>query len=182
MKRLYFLANTLDSVSKISDDLHRQGINDWHIHVLSRNEAGLYHRHIHSTHVFQQNDVLHSGELGALAGGTLGLMIAMGLELLTPFGDPLPLAILILIAGLFTLFGAWSGGLAGVTRENYKTARFHDELERGKHLIMVDVSRQQEQLVRQHIDQYHTNVSMAGEDTPFVLPLTRSFWSIPRHN
>ncbi len=182
MKRLYFLAQSLDSVSKISEDLHRLGINDWNLHVLSRDEAGLYRRHIQSTHVFQQNDVLHSGELGAIVGGFLGLLIAMALELLTPFGAPLPLPILVLIAGLFTLFGTWSGGLAGVSRENYKTARFHDELKKGKHLIMVDVSRQQESSTRQHIDRYHPEISLAGEDTPLILPLNRSFWSIPRHN
>ncbi|OED42929.1 hypothetical protein ACH42_11415 [Endozoicomonas sp. (ex Bugula neritina AB1)] len=180
MKRLYFLANTLDSVRKISDDLHRLGIDDWHLHVLSRNEAGLYHRQIHSTHFFQQSDLLHSGELGGIIGGVIGVAIVMGLELLPAFNPPLPL--LILIAGIFTLFGVWCGGLVGVTRENYKTSRFHNELENGKHLIMVDASKQQEQEVRQRIELYHSGVTLAGEDSPFTLPLTQSFWSIPRHN
>ena len=182
MKRLYFLARSLESVREISDDLHHQGINDWHLHVLSRDNAGLYHRQIHGSHVFQQNDVIHSGELGAIIGGILGLLIAMGLELLTPFGAPLSLPVLLLIAGIFTLFGTWSGGLAGVTRENYKTTRFHDELEKGKHLIMVDVSAQKEVEIRRHIERYHSEVSQAGEDSPFILPLSRNFWSIPRHN
>ena len=55
MKRLYYLTDTLDSVSKISTNLHQDGITDWNIHVLSKDEAGLYHRHVHSAHLFQQN-------------------------------------------------------------------------------------------------------------------------------
>ena len=182
MKRLYFLANTLDNVSQVSEDLHQQGIDDWHIHVLSRNEAGLYRRHIHSTHLFQQSDIIHSGELGALIGGGIGLLSALLLELWIPLEPPLSTPILALIAGVFTLFGTWSGGLAGITRENYKTTRFHDDIEKGKHLIMIDVSKQQEAVVRQYIARYHPQIAMAGEDSPFTLPLTRHFWSIPRHN
>ena len=182
MKRLYYLTNSLESVSGISEDLHNQGIDDWHIHVLSRNEAGLYHRQVHSSNIFQENDVIHSGEIGAILGGAIGLLFVIFIEFWTPFGAPMPLPILILAAGVFTLFGTWSGGLAGVTRENYKIARFHDDLEKGKHLIMIDVSKRQEQTVRYHLEKYHSDAVMAGEDTPVIMPFGNRFWSIPRHN
>ena len=182
MKRLYYLTRSLDSVSGISQDMHNLGIDDWHLHVLSRNEAGLYHRQVHSSHIFLENDVIHSSELGAILGGAIGLMFAVFIEFLTPFGAPLPLPILIIIAGIFTLFGTWSGGLAGVTRENYKIARFHDDLEKGRHLIMIDVSRQKEKIVRFQLEKYHSEAVMAGEDTPVIMPFSRRFWSYPRHN
>ena len=182
MKRLYYLTSSLDSVSGISQDMHNQGIDDWHIHVLSRNKAGLYHRQVHSSHIFQENDVIHSGELGAILGGATGLVLAVIIESWTPFGAPLPLPVLILIAGIFTLFGTWSGGLAGVTRENYKIARFHDDLEQGKHLVMIDVSRRKEQTVRYHLEKYHPEAVMAGEDSPVIMPFGRRFWSYPRHS
>lgn len=182
MKRLYYLTSSLDSVSAISQDMHNQGIDAWHVHVLSRNEAGLYHRQIHNSHVFQKNDVIHSGELGAILGGAIGLIFAVFIEFWTPFGAPLSLPILILIAGIFTLFGTWSGGLAGVTRENYKIARFHEDLEKGKHLIMIDVSKRKGQTVRYHLEKYHPEAVMAGEDTPAIIPFSRQFWSYPRHN
>ena len=182
MKRLYYLTGTLNSVTQIIDDLHHAGISDWHLHVLSRNEAGLYHRQVHSANLFQKNDVLHSGELGAFTGGIVGLIVATLLELWNPLNLNPSLPMLVFITGLFTLFGAWSGGLAGVTRENYKTARFHDELKRGRHLIMVDVSKQQEKVVRYHLSQYHPEASMAGEDTTLTLPFSPNFWRYPRHN
>lgn len=182
MKRLYYLTDTLDSVSQISEDLHNKGIDNWHLHVLSRNEAGLYHRQIHSSHIFQQNDVIHSGELGAITGGAIGLLSVMIIEFWLPFGEPLPLPLLILIAGVFTLFGTWSGGLAGITRENYKVARFHDDLEKGKHLVMVDVSKPQESRIRVHLEKYHPEAVHAGEDSPLVMPFSPRFWSYPRHS
>ncbi|WP_067585046.1 hypothetical protein [Endozoicomonas ascidiicola] len=182
MKRLYYLTGSLNSVTQIIDDLHHAGISDWHLHVLSRNEAGLYHRQIHSANMLQENDVLHSGELGALIGGLAGLTIATLLELWDPFEFAASFPMLILVAGVFTLFGAWSGGLAGVTRENYKTERFHDELIRGRHLIMVDVSKQQEKVVRHHLSNYHPEASLAGEDTTLILPFSPNFWRYPRHN
>ncbi|MGI9275566.1 MAG: hypothetical protein ACR2PT_12065 [Endozoicomonas sp.] len=180
MKRLYYLTDTLGSVSKISDDLHQDGITDWNIHVLSKDEAGLYHRHVHSAHLFQQNDVIHSGEQGAIIGGLIGLVIALALETQAFFEHSLPLLVLLAIAGLFTLFGAWSGGLAGVTRENYKIQRFHSDLEKGKHLIMVDVLRNQELLIRQQLSQYHPEAVLAAEGTSLIHPFSYNFWVTPR--
>jgi len=41
MKCIYYLTSTLESTRKITDDLHQAGIEDWFIHVLSHDEAGL---------------------------------------------------------------------------------------------------------------------------------------------
>ena len=183
MKRLYYLTDSLESVSQITDDLHQNGITDWHLHVLSRNEAGLYHRQVHSANVFQENDIIHLGEMGAMIGGTLGLSFATLGAWLQPFGFDPPFPYILLMTGLFTLFGTWCGGLAGCTRENYKITRFHDDLVNGRHLIMVDVYRQQEKTIRHHLQQYHPNAWSAGEDSTLTIPFfSPNFWHYPRHN
>ena len=41
MKCMYYLAPSLVSSHKISDDLQEIGIADWLIHVISMDEAGL---------------------------------------------------------------------------------------------------------------------------------------------
>ena len=41
MKCMYYLAPSLVSTHQISDDLHDVGIDDWHVHVVSKDEAGL---------------------------------------------------------------------------------------------------------------------------------------------
>ena len=102
--------------------------------------------------------------------GLIGLLIALVLETQVIFEHSLPLLALLSIAGFFALFGAWSGGLAGVTRENYKIRRFHSDLEKGKYLIMVDVLKNQEQLIRQQLSQYHPEALLAAEGTSLIHP------------
>jgi hypothetical protein len=180
MKRLYYLTQSLDSVSQISDDLHREGLSDWNIHVLSKDAAGLYHRHIHEAHLFQQNDVIHSGEMGALIGALIGLFIALSADFLLPLQHSLPMLVLAAIAATFTFFGAWSGGLVGITRENYKVRRFHDDLEKGQYLIMVDVLRQQEILIKQQINRYHPEALLAAQGSSWIQPFSYNFWFASR--
>lgn len=183
MKRLYYLTDSLESVTQITGDLHQDGITDWHLHVLSRNEAGLYHRKVHSANVFQENDIIHLGEVGAMIGGAVGLVASTLIGWLQPFGFNPPFPFLLFQAGLFTLFGAWSGGLIGCTKENYKIARFHNDLDNGRHLIMVDVYKQQEKKIRHHLHQYHPEACLAGEDSTLTIPFfSPNFWHYPQHH
>ena len=67
-------------------------------------------------------------------------------------GDWCASALLVWVAalgGVGLCFGAWEGGMIGLSRENYKIERFHDDIEAGHYLIMVDVSRQQRPLVKE---------------------------------
>ena len=72
MKCLYYLAPTLESTRAVSDDLHRVGIKDWFIHVVSNDEAGLKRERIHSSNYVETLDFVHTGLLGAWMGGMLG--------------------------------------------------------------------------------------------------------------
>ncbi|MRI34734.1 hypothetical protein EOPP23_17260 [Endozoicomonas sp. OPT23] len=175
MKRLYYLAKTLESVSKIVDDLHHEGISDWNIHVLSKDEAGLYHRHIHSAHIFQQNDVIHSGLLGAMMGIVFGTTFSLLIEYWLHAHD-LSIAIHALVAGTFTMFGAWSGGLVGVMKENYKITRFHHDLEKGQYLLLIDIHKTEETAIRQQILRFHPETIFAAQGTSLIQPFNYHFW------
>ena len=176
MKRLYYLTQSLDSVSKISDDLHREGLSDWNIHVLSKDAAGLYHRHVHGANLFQQNDLIHSGEMGAMIGATLGILAGLMIDSLFALPMLVPAAVMVSA----TLFGAWSGGLVGITKENYKVKRFHDDLEKGQYLIMVDVHGTQELLVKQQVQRYHPEALLAAQGSSLTQPFSYNFWFSPR--
>ncbi len=75
MKCLYYLAPTLESTRAVSDDLHRVGIKDWFIHVVSNDEAGLKRERIHSSNYVETLDFVRTGLLGAWMGGMLGFGI-----------------------------------------------------------------------------------------------------------
>ena len=79
MKCMYYLAPSLVSTNQISDDLHDVGVDDWHIHVVSKDEAGLKNEKIHSSNWFETTDLLRSGFIGANVGFILGVLVAGGL-------------------------------------------------------------------------------------------------------
>ena len=43
MIRLFYLVSSIDSAKEISDDLHEHDVTDWRFHIVSKDEAGLYH-------------------------------------------------------------------------------------------------------------------------------------------
>jgi hypothetical protein len=171
MKRLYYLTKGLESTGRISDELHQSGITDWHFHVLSKDGSGLYRRHIHSATGFQSLDIIHSCEQGALFGGTIGLVLTLMLWMIDPLPFPMSMTISLLIVCIFTLFGAWVGGMDGLAHENYKIKRFHDDLELGKYLLMVDVRPHEKEVVLGIMNQ-HPEVEAAGESSTFINPFT----------
>jgi hypothetical protein len=65
MKCLYYLAPTLESTRAVSDDLHRVGIKDWFIHVVSNDEAGLKRERIHFA--TDKNFISPFGEVSRIA-------------------------------------------------------------------------------------------------------------------
>ena len=65
MKCMYYLAPTLDDTQRISDDLHEAGVNDWFLHVVSKDEAGLRREKLHSSNYLETLDVVRDGFIGA---------------------------------------------------------------------------------------------------------------------
>ena len=152
MRRLYYVADHVDDVQAVMFALQRLGISQWHLHVLAKDAAGLYTHKIHSANPIHQLDVVHTAARFSLTGMLCGAMLAVTLYLLAHWGmvnfspSPIVLGILVLVG---FCFGAWEGGMVGLTRENYKIERFHDDIDAGKYLIMVDVKRDERPLVRE---------------------------------
>ena len=53
MKCLYYLAPSLDSTHRISDDLRESGLDDCFLQVVTKDEAGLKREQIHSSNYFE---------------------------------------------------------------------------------------------------------------------------------
>lgn len=176
MRRLYYIADDLETTGRVSDGIHAEGFSDHDFHVVSRDEAGLYQHRIHSATTYQQLDVIHTGQRFAIVGACAGLLFALGLYLGAPWGwrpDLITaLALLVLGGG----FGAWTGGMIGMSRENYKLAPFHHDLEAGRYLILLDVPADREAEVRDMMRARFPEVRQAGEDSTLINP----FESAPR--
>ena len=173
MKRLYYLADNLDTVDEIAGALHRAGISDWNFHVLNRDEAGLYKHHLHSATPLHRRDVIRTGERGALLGFGTGMLAAMFAVLLLEMSPEHSVIVFAIAIVLPTLFGAWAGGLVGLSLENHKIARFHGDIEAGRSLLMIDVDRAHEHRVRLMMQSFP--VQAGGEDSTLITPFAFYF-------
>ena len=139
MRRLYYLTSDLENIVKVSNLLQQQGFGKWRVRVISKNESGIYRSNLQSTQIYQDNDMLHWGLLGAFIGAFIGILAAFTFKLVDPFDMPIPWPVLIIVSGVFTCFGAWSGGLFGVAHLNYKTYKFFKSVNAGSHVMLVDI-------------------------------------------
>lgn len=168
MKRLYFISHSLDGAEAISNDVHRVGISDYNFHVMSRNEAGLYKRHIHSSNIYHDNNIVRQAERGALFGAVFGVCMFMIAS--TMFNMSVSFLATIGMIGFMVFIGSWLGGFIGMHQENYKIAKFHDYLEQGKYLVMIDVKPDEMHLVEDLIIDKHKQVEHGGVGSTVILP------------
>src|SRR6202048_3010210 len=176
MKCIYFPPPTIATTDKVSADLHAVGVNDFYLHVICRDHAGLKRHQIHSSNYFETLDVVRDGFIGAALGFLFGLMGVGLLLYIKPFGvHVVPTFVYAVLVGAATLFGAWEGGLVGIDSEHKKLAKFHDDLVAGKYLILVYVRKHREQVVLQMMREKHPDAELVAIDSHYVNPF-RSVW------
>lgn len=172
MKCLYYLAPTLDSTQRVSDDLHATGIKDFFLHVISKNESGLKTQHIHSSNYLETLDIIRGGFIGAAIGLLAGLIGVGLLMYFEPFGPNVPPFIYVVVAAVATMFGAWEGGLMGIASENKKLAKFHHDIEAGRYLILIYARKQQGAAVRAMMRARHPEAELVAIDRHFINPFS----------
>lgn len=164
MKRLYYLFNGTQFAQDISDDLLSTGIDEGQLHFLSHDQAGLESANVHRADIFDERDIPHRGTWGAILGLGAGILFASYL-LASELGSHLTFSIFILVCLLFTLLGAWAGGFVGISTDNHHISRFHNALEEGDTLLMVDAYDQiEESKLKQLMHTRHIEASYEGEE------------------
>ncbi|HEX5678585.1 MAG TPA: hypothetical protein VFX91_11505 [Alcanivorax sp.] len=138
MKRFYYLTASIDSVQHISRDLDRAGISAGRLHVLGRDPGPLEAAKVHGTTVWEDTEIMHTGFLGALIGAISGIVLGFMLAGMDPWGWQLSVSV-VPITTLFGLcFGAWMGGIFGISSRNHHLRPYWREVEKGQYLVMVD--------------------------------------------
>jgi hypothetical protein len=170
MKCIYYLSPTLKSTHQISDDLHDIGIDDWFLHIHSKDESGLVKEHLHSSNYLESLDFIREGFIGAAIGFVAGLAMAGLASVTDPFGTPIPLIGYIGIVFLLTCFGAWVGRLTGTMQTNKKIARFSDDIKAGKYLVLIYAKEHQIGKIKEMMIQKHSEATLAAIDPHFLNP------------
>lgn len=173
MKCIYYLSPNLESSKKISDHLHDIGVDDWYLHVISKDESGLQQQHIHSGNYLETLDLVRTSIIGAIYGFGAAIVIVGALLFFQPFGDNVsPLVYLAIIAAT-TLFGIWEGGLFGIATENKKLKPFHNDLEAGKYLFLIYAPRKMEKPIRSMMAEHFPEAVFAAIDSHFINPFSK---------
>jgi len=170
MKCVYYLSPTLKSTQQISDDLHEIGVNDWFLHIVSKNESELSKEKLHSSNYIETLDVIRGGLIGASMGFTAGLIAAFLAMAVEPFGPDMHWFGYVAIVFVLSCFGAWVGGLTGIASENKKLANFRAEIDAGKYLILIYAKKQQEEKIKQMMAAEHAEAELAAVDGSFLNP------------
>ena len=139
MHTLMYLMPRLDAAEAMVASLKKLGIGHDAYRIVSQDEDGIRRHHLHDATLLDKTDVIHWGERGALIGALLGAVLAGALLLMKPSGVALSMTGIVLVALLIAFFGAWVGGMAGLSEENYKLKPFHDALARGQYLLKIGV-------------------------------------------
>lgn len=167
MKRLYYLFRGTQHARAISDDLQMAGLDTGQLHFLSRDHATLQLARVPTTSMLEERDLSHSGFYGGMIGLGVGVLFALYL-MTSELGPHMNFLTFAFVCGMFAFFGAWTGGIVGISHENHHIARFHDALEQGDTLLMLDAyTPQQESKVREIMDTRHLEASYEGEDEQY---------------
>ncbi|CAM3625627.1 hypothetical protein [Parendozoicomonas haliclonae] len=179
MRRLYFVTHSIDDAERLVTNLQHAGLSEWRIHGLSQDDAALYHHHIHPAHLFQRYDLIHLGERGAMIGFLVSLLWATAIHYANVIPGSFGIAETAFTIMFFTLFGAWTGGLVGITRINYRIARFQQDIAEGACLILVDAHRRQERQIKSWVTKAHPDITLAGSSSTFTNPFSRAVKKAP---
>lgn len=167
MKRLYYLFRGTQHARSISDDLQKAGLDNGQLRFLSRDTGTLQTSNVHAASILQERDLQHSGFYGGMIGLGIGVLFALYL-MTSELGQYMNILIFAFVCGVFAFFGTWTGGIVGISHDNHHIARFHDAIEHGDTLLMLDTyTPQQETKVREIMDTRHLEASFAGEDDQY---------------
>ncbi len=165
MRSLYYLMDRLETAEAMVATLKGLNIDEDGYYIVSKDHDGVRRHHLHDASPMESTDLIHSGERGALIGGLCGLLFALWIAVMKPMGLSMSLFAFLGVSALVGCFGAWVGGMVGISHDNYKLTPFHDAIARGKYLLVIsvrEVAKARE--VKQVMHRRHPEALFEAED------------------
>ena len=167
----HYLFDSLDDLQKACYELeHSLGIDRSRLHVVVQNDLAIEQRNLNGVGPFGESDMVHTG----LRAGLLGIPVALvtgGLTWQFVTHDELGGVIAGFVFLLTLGFCTWLGGMVGASHENWRISAYHDDLEQGKSLLLVDVEPNQEQEMMITIATNYRDAVHCGESSSLESPL-----------
>lgn len=183
MRSLYYLMDRLDTARGMADTLHELNIGNEGYYIVSKDHDGIRRHSLHDASIFAETDLVHSGLRGALVGGLGGLLFAVWIALVKPFGLEIGLGAFLLIALFIGHFGAWVGGMVGISHENYRLMPFHDAIAHGRYLMVINVRETpRARKIKEVLHRRHPDARFEAEDSGAMSLLSSHTEVQPRHS
>jgi hypothetical protein len=162
MRRLYFLVPSVASARKINDELLLARIEERHIHVIARQGTPL--EDLPEARLSQRTDLIPALERGAAIGGVTGIVAGIIAVTFPPAGLLLGGGA-ILATGLAGVgVGALMSSMIGVDVPNSRIQKFHDAIEGGELLMMVDVPKDRIDEIDALVKSHHPEADIEGTE------------------
>lgn len=182
MRTLYYLMDRLVTARAMADTLRELNVDDSGYYIVSKDHDGLRRNDLHDASVFAETDLVHSGLRGALFGGIAGVLFALWVAIVQPFDMEVGLVAFLLIALLIGHFGAWVGGMVGLSHENYRLAPFHEAIAHGRYLLVINLREATRvRKVKEVLHQRHPEARFEAEDGGAMHLLSSRADYHPRH-
>lgn len=164
MRRLYFLVPDVESAKTIVNELLLARVEERNIHVVAKDHHALEAAHIPEAGLFEESDFVPALERGLAVGGGTGLLAGIAAVTFPPAGLVLGggaiLATSLLGAGL----GAWVASMIGVSVPNSHLQKFHDAVDKGQLLMLIDVPKDQVDNITNLIKNHHPEAKVKGTE------------------
>jgi hypothetical protein len=158
-KRIYWLLPDLGSARRTMNELLLARISERHIHFMAKEGADL--TGLHAANVLQTTDLVSAAQTGLLIGAGMGAAggVAMGFELA---GTTEPAGIVIGMAALGAVLGAWMCSMVGSAAPSRRLRRFENAIDQGQYLLMVDTPRWRVDEIEALLEETHPEAHFEG--------------------
>lgn len=174
MRRLYYLTGDVNTATRVSEIMHQKGIHDWNFHIMSKNKTVLKGNRLHrANYIMHERDSLRIAERGTLFGLLLGAVLII-YTLMNSSANSSETRLIFLAMAAYTaivlgVIGGGVGMILGLAFENIKVRRFHEQLEQGQYLLMIDTKKEDVAEIKKTMSSFKETIE-AGEDTTLVVP------------
>lgn len=162
MRRYYYISDDLDDLESIEVELEQQGITTPQVHVLSKDDVGVKEHNLNKVPSLMKKDIVHSTSIAALFGFLCGVLVLFVAKY-TGITETVGWAPFIFLAVVVVGFITWEGGMWGIQEPNIHFKRFEQTLAEGKHVLFVEVKKDQENILKSVVDR-HYNLLHAGTE------------------
>ncbi len=139
MKRMVFTVPTLELASTIADAIYALGIEEEAIHVVTRDPELLRDTNLLEATELETTDLEKDMDWGIVAGGSVGLLAGLSVIGTGPLGIVLGGGTVLAGSLIGMGLGGWLGKMLGEGTPSQALDTYHEAIELGEVLMLVDV-------------------------------------------